>query len=145
MLAFSNLRFFQIFSLWAVSPRKLGGLSYTTADVGQVLAITGKQASYLYIYMFTHGMYVSNWIFFFLFSRSRHWTSTLSAFRLPLGGKCSWSCHDIPHWSSMALPGFQYPAHFRIAYHQVPCWFLIFFSGLKSRHLAYHCCQVIHT
>ncbi|XP_031103857.1 protein ZINC INDUCED FACILITATOR-LIKE 1-like isoform X2 [Ipomoea triloba] len=31
----------EIFSLWAVSPRKLGGLSYTTSDVGQVLAITG--------------------------------------------------------------------------------------------------------
>ncbi|CAN4118343.1 unnamed protein product [Withania somnifera] len=31
----------KIFSLWAVSPRTLGGLSFTTADVGQVLAITG--------------------------------------------------------------------------------------------------------
>lgn len=31
----------QIFSLWAVSPRKYGGLSYSTADVGEVLAVTG--------------------------------------------------------------------------------------------------------
>uniref|UniRef100_A0A2N9IZG2 Major facilitator superfamily (MFS) profile domain-containing protein n=1 Tax=Fagus sylvatica TaxID=28930 RepID=A0A2N9IZG2_FAGSY len=30
-----------IFSLWAVSPRKYGGLSYSTADVGEVLAVTG--------------------------------------------------------------------------------------------------------
>ncbi|KAJ0711625.1 putative major facilitator superfamily, MFS transporter superfamily [Helianthus annuus] len=30
-----------IFSLWAVSPRSLGGLSYTTEDVGTVLSITG--------------------------------------------------------------------------------------------------------
>ena len=31
----------QIFSLWAVSPRKYGGLSYSTADVGEVLAVSG--------------------------------------------------------------------------------------------------------
>ncbi|KAK4339470.1 hypothetical protein RND71_040932 [Anisodus tanguticus] len=31
----------QIFSLWAVSPRKFGGLSFTTADVGEVLSISG--------------------------------------------------------------------------------------------------------
>nr|GMD46492.1 protein ZINC INDUCED FACILITATOR-LIKE 1-like isoform X1 [Ipomoea batatas] len=36
-----DIAYLEIFSLWAVSPRKLGGLSYTTADVGQVLAITG--------------------------------------------------------------------------------------------------------
>ncbi|KAK3002271.1 hypothetical protein RJ639_022565 [Escallonia herrerae] len=29
-----------IFSLWAVSPRKFGGLSYTTESVGEVLAIS---------------------------------------------------------------------------------------------------------
>jgi hypothetical protein len=34
----------QIFSLWAVSPRKYGGLSYSTTDVGEVLAITGNMA-----------------------------------------------------------------------------------------------------
>ncbi|KAI3834477.1 hypothetical protein MKX03_012871 [Papaver bracteatum] len=31
----------EIFSLWAVSPRNLGGLSFTTENVGEVLAITG--------------------------------------------------------------------------------------------------------
>ncbi|XP_056164461.1 protein ZINC INDUCED FACILITATOR-LIKE 1-like [Syzygium oleosum] len=31
----------EIFSLWAVSPRQLGGLSYTTEDVGTVLSISG--------------------------------------------------------------------------------------------------------
>ncbi|XWS42999.1 hypothetical protein CRYUN_Cryun16bG0062800 [Craigia yunnanensis] len=31
----------KIFSLWAVSPRKNGGLSYSSADVGEVLAISG--------------------------------------------------------------------------------------------------------
>ncbi|XP_031103858.1 protein ZINC INDUCED FACILITATOR 1-like isoform X3 [Ipomoea triloba] len=36
-----DIAYLEIFSLWAVSPRKLGGLSYTTSDVGQVLAITG--------------------------------------------------------------------------------------------------------
>ncbi|KAK4378129.1 hypothetical protein RND71_004425 [Anisodus tanguticus] len=36
-----DIAYLEIFSLWAVSPRTLGGLSFTTADVGQVLAITG--------------------------------------------------------------------------------------------------------
>lgn len=32
----------QIFSLWAESDRKYGGLSLSSEDVGQVLAITGS-------------------------------------------------------------------------------------------------------
>ncbi|PHT71280.1 Protein ZINC INDUCED FACILITATOR 1, partial [Capsicum annuum] len=36
-----DMTYLEIFSLWAVSPRSRGGLSFTTADVGQVLAITG--------------------------------------------------------------------------------------------------------
>ncbi|KAJ1392851.1 MFS transporter superfamily [Sesbania bispinosa] len=32
---------FPVFSLWALSPRRLGGLSFTTNDVGNVLAISG--------------------------------------------------------------------------------------------------------
>ncbi|KAK4723234.1 hypothetical protein R3W88_026013 [Solanum pinnatisectum] len=36
-----DIAYLEIFSLWAVSPRTLGGLSFTTSDVGQVLAITG--------------------------------------------------------------------------------------------------------
>ncbi|KAI4323653.1 hypothetical protein L6164_023242 [Bauhinia variegata] len=31
----------EVFSLWAVSPRKLGGMNFTTDDVGDVLAISG--------------------------------------------------------------------------------------------------------
>uniref|UniRef100_A0A7N0T7A9 Major facilitator superfamily (MFS) profile domain-containing protein n=1 Tax=Kalanchoe fedtschenkoi TaxID=63787 RepID=A0A7N0T7A9_KALFE len=31
----------EIFSLWATSPRTLGGLSFSTSDVGEVLAISG--------------------------------------------------------------------------------------------------------
>lgn len=31
----------QIFPLWAVSPKKFGGLNYSTSDVGEVLAISG--------------------------------------------------------------------------------------------------------
>ncbi|KAJ6983725.1 hypothetical protein NC653_026517 [Populus alba x Populus x berolinensis] len=37
----SGMHIAQIFSLWAESPRKLGGLGYTTGDDGEVLAITG--------------------------------------------------------------------------------------------------------
>ncbi|XP_041023596.1 protein ZINC INDUCED FACILITATOR 1-like isoform X2 [Juglans microcarpa x Juglans regia] len=36
-----DMAYTEIFSLWAVSPRKYGGLSYSTADIGEVLAITG--------------------------------------------------------------------------------------------------------
>ncbi|KAI3889443.1 hypothetical protein MKX03_009974 [Papaver bracteatum] len=37
----SSIIVYCIFSLWAVSPRNLGGLSFTTENVGEVLAITG--------------------------------------------------------------------------------------------------------
>ncbi|XP_062174365.1 protein ZINC INDUCED FACILITATOR-LIKE 1-like isoform X1 [Alnus glutinosa] len=36
-----DMAYTEIFSLWAVSPRSHGGLSYSTKDVGKVLAITG--------------------------------------------------------------------------------------------------------
>lgn len=36
-----DMAYTEIFSLWAVSPRKLGGLSYSTQNVGTVLSITG--------------------------------------------------------------------------------------------------------
>ncbi|XP_004289280.1 PREDICTED: protein ZINC INDUCED FACILITATOR-LIKE 1-like [Fragaria vesca subsp. vesca] len=37
-----DMAYSEIFSLWAESPRKLGGLSYTTEDVGEILAISGR-------------------------------------------------------------------------------------------------------
>ncbi|CAN1804380.1 Protein ZINC INDUCED FACILITATOR-LIKE 1 [Linum perenne] len=36
-----DMAYTEIFSLWAVSPRKLGGLEYSTENVGEVLAVTG--------------------------------------------------------------------------------------------------------
>ncbi|KAL2518080.1 Protein ZINC INDUCED FACILITATOR-LIKE 1 [Abeliophyllum distichum] len=36
-----DMAYTEIFSLWAVSPKRLGGLSYSTQDVGEVLAISG--------------------------------------------------------------------------------------------------------
>ncbi|PON86782.1 Tetracycline resistance protein/multidrug resistance protein [Trema orientale] len=36
-----DMAYAESFSLWAESPRKLGGLDYTTEDVGKVLAISG--------------------------------------------------------------------------------------------------------
>ncbi|XP_035832925.1 protein ZINC INDUCED FACILITATOR-LIKE 1 [Helianthus annuus] len=41
VFSLQNMAYSEIFSLWAVSPRSLGGLSYTTEDVGIVLSITG--------------------------------------------------------------------------------------------------------
>lgn len=36
-----DMAYTEIFSLWAVSPKRFGGLSYSTGDVGQVLSISG--------------------------------------------------------------------------------------------------------
>lgn len=36
-----DMAYSEIFSLWAVSPKKFGGLSFSTEDVGEVLAISG--------------------------------------------------------------------------------------------------------
>ncbi|OMO60216.1 Major facilitator superfamily [Corchorus olitorius] len=36
-----DMAYTEIFSLWAVSPKNLGGLSYSTEDVGEVLAVSG--------------------------------------------------------------------------------------------------------
>ncbi|KAJ6428662.1 hypothetical protein OIU84_020352 [Salix udensis] len=42
-----DMAYTEIFSLWAESSRKLGGLNYTTEDVGEVLAISGFRPSCL--------------------------------------------------------------------------------------------------
>ncbi|CAI0442246.1 unnamed protein product [Linum tenue] len=36
-----DMAYTEIFSLWAVSPRKLGGLGYSTQNVGEILAVSG--------------------------------------------------------------------------------------------------------
>ncbi|XP_057851926.1 protein ZINC INDUCED FACILITATOR-LIKE 1 isoform X2 [Cryptomeria japonica] len=36
-----DIAYSEIFSLWAVSPKRLGGLSFTTSQVGEILAISG--------------------------------------------------------------------------------------------------------
>ncbi|XBH84276.1 hypothetical protein VPH35_072502 [Triticum aestivum] len=41
IVSFDDMAYSEIFSLWAESDRKYGGLSFSSEDVGQVLAITG--------------------------------------------------------------------------------------------------------
>ncbi|KAF7848446.1 hypothetical protein BT93_L1938 [Corymbia citriodora subsp. variegata] len=41
IVSLHDMAYTEIFSLWAVSPRRLGGLSYTTEGVGTVLSISG--------------------------------------------------------------------------------------------------------
>ncbi|VAH92840.1 unnamed protein product [Triticum turgidum subsp. durum] len=41
IVSFDDMAYSEIFSLWAESGRKYGGLSFSSEDVGQVLAITG--------------------------------------------------------------------------------------------------------
>ncbi|CAN1298547.1 Protein ZINC INDUCED FACILITATOR-LIKE 1 [Linum perenne] len=40
VFALHDMAYSEIFSLWAVSPRDLGGLGYSTTDVGEVLSIS---------------------------------------------------------------------------------------------------------
>ncbi|CAA7393009.1 unnamed protein product [Spirodela intermedia] len=41
IFSFHDMAYSEIFSLWAESDRKYGGLSFSTKDVGQVLAVSG--------------------------------------------------------------------------------------------------------
>ncbi|KAK4285259.1 hypothetical protein QN277_001985 [Acacia crassicarpa] len=41
VVALHNIAYQEVFSLWAVSPLSLGGLNFTTDDVGNVLSISG--------------------------------------------------------------------------------------------------------
>ncbi|XP_061351064.1 protein ZINC INDUCED FACILITATOR-LIKE 1-like [Gastrolobium bilobum] len=54
VFALHDIAYSEVFSLWAVSPRRLGGLNFTTDDVGNVLAISG-----LAIIIFQLGLYQS--------------------------------------------------------------------------------------
>ncbi|KAL6534704.1 hypothetical protein OROGR_013379 [Orobanche gracilis] len=48
-----DMAYSEIFSLWTVSPMKLGGLSFTTTDVGEVLAITGFGMLVFQLFVYT--------------------------------------------------------------------------------------------
>nr|XP_004516549.1 protein ZINC INDUCED FACILITATOR-LIKE 1-like [Cicer arietinum] len=50
-----DIAYQEVFSLWAVSPSRLGGLSFTTDDVGNVLSISGLA---LVIYQLTLYQYI---------------------------------------------------------------------------------------
>ncbi|MFS7969943.1 putative major facilitator superfamily, MFS transporter superfamily [Helianthus anomalus] len=41
IFSFHDMAYSEIFSLWAISPKSLGGLGYTTVDVGTILSISG--------------------------------------------------------------------------------------------------------
>ncbi|XP_004517218.3 protein ZINC INDUCED FACILITATOR 1-like [Cicer arietinum] len=41
IFALHDIAYQEVFSLWAVSPSKLGGLNFTTDDIGDVLSISG--------------------------------------------------------------------------------------------------------
>ncbi|XP_019447123.1 PREDICTED: protein ZINC INDUCED FACILITATOR-LIKE 1-like [Lupinus angustifolius] len=55
VFALHDVAYQEVFSLWAVSPRRLGGLTFTTDDVGNVLSISGFA---LIIYQITLYPYV---------------------------------------------------------------------------------------
>ncbi|XP_057451625.1 protein ZINC INDUCED FACILITATOR-LIKE 1-like isoform X2 [Lotus japonicus] len=52
IFAIHDIAFSEVFSLWAVSPRRLGGLNFDTDDVGNVLAVSGMA-----IIIFQLGLY----------------------------------------------------------------------------------------
>ncbi|RID73364.1 hypothetical protein BRARA_B00517 [Brassica rapa] len=47
-----DMAYTEIFSLWANSPRKYGGLSYSTNDVGTVLAISGLGLFFFQVFVY---------------------------------------------------------------------------------------------
>ncbi|KAJ4835158.1 Protein ZINC INDUCED FACILITATOR-LIKE 1 [Turnera subulata] len=49
-----DMAYTEIFSLWAVSPRKFGGLSYTTEAVGEVLAVSGFSLLVFQLSLYPH-------------------------------------------------------------------------------------------
>ncbi|KAL3819618.1 hypothetical protein ACJIZ3_005523 [Penstemon smallii] len=59
-----DMAYSEIFSLWAVSPRKIGGLSYTSSDVGEVLSITGVGMLFfqLFLYSWIEALVGTVWI-----------------------------------------------------------------------------------
>ncbi|XP_019434754.1 PREDICTED: protein ZINC INDUCED FACILITATOR-LIKE 1-like isoform X4 [Lupinus angustifolius] len=57
VFALHDVAYQEVFSLWAVSPRRLGGLTFTTDDVGNVLSISGVA---LIIYQLTLFPYFEN-------------------------------------------------------------------------------------
>ncbi|XP_006832888.2 protein ZINC INDUCED FACILITATOR-LIKE 1 isoform X1 [Amborella trichopoda] len=50
--ALHDMAYTEIFSLWAVSPRRLGGMGFSSADVGEVLAISGFGLLFTQLYIF---------------------------------------------------------------------------------------------
>ncbi|GAB2238774.1 hypothetical protein Droror1_Dr00024687 [Drosera rotundifolia] len=54
LFSLHDMAYSEIFSLWAVSPRKLGGLSYTTDRVGTVLSITGVGMLIFQVFIYPH-------------------------------------------------------------------------------------------
>ncbi|XP_044462503.1 protein ZINC INDUCED FACILITATOR-LIKE 1-like, partial [Mangifera indica] len=47
-----DMAYTEIFSLWAVSPWKYGGLNYSTEDVGEVLAVSGFSLIIYQLYLY---------------------------------------------------------------------------------------------
>nr|KYP59954.1 putative membrane protein YCR023C family [Cajanus cajan] len=41
IFALHDVAYSEVFSLWTISPRRLGGLSFSTSDVGNILAVSG--------------------------------------------------------------------------------------------------------
>ncbi|PON89777.1 Major facilitator superfamily domain containing protein [Trema orientale] len=47
-----DMAYAEIFPLWAVSPKKYGGLSYSSADIGKVLTISGFGLLFFQLFLY---------------------------------------------------------------------------------------------
>ncbi|EXB44279.1 hypothetical protein L484_012198 [Morus notabilis] len=54
VFALHDMAYSEIFSLWAVSPKKFGGLSLSTEDVGEVLAFSGFGLLVFQTFLYPH-------------------------------------------------------------------------------------------
>ncbi|CAN0898682.1 Probable peptide/nitrate transporter At3g43790, partial [Linum grandiflorum] len=54
VFSLQEIAYSEILTLWAVSDKKYGGLSFSSQDVGEVLAISGTPHIYIYIYIYIY-------------------------------------------------------------------------------------------
>ncbi|GMN59282.1 hypothetical protein TIFTF001_028356 [Ficus carica] len=54
LFSLQDMAYTEIFSLWAVSPQKFGGLGYTTETVGEILAISGFSLLVFQLFLYSY-------------------------------------------------------------------------------------------
>ncbi|WRX35327.1 hypothetical protein QQP08_027814 [Theobroma cacao] len=86
VFSLQEMAYSEIFSLWAVSDQKYGGLSFSSQDVGEVLAIS-------------EGSYSKKNINNFTYFIPRIWSVTVSTFVIPTSREDPWATYGYTPFS----------------------------------------------